>query len=152
MRMTLMNNEDVETMYDIHKRDTVKDMFRDYRIQLPYHKAWHKKEVACKDLHGDESLSFNNLQWYADAVMAINPRSYVELGCTPDDHRFKRFFICFGVSPIGFETGCRPLLFLDGIFLKSKYQDLYRQAYAAAILPVVRGRRGKKATQSSNLH
>ncbi|KAK1258827.1 hypothetical protein QJS04_geneDACA024060 [Acorus gramineus] len=59
-------------------------------------RAWHGKEVACKDLHGDESLSFDNLRWYADAVMATNLGSYVELECTPYDHRFRRFFVCFG--------------------------------------------------------
>ncbi|KAK1281031.1 hypothetical protein QJS04_geneDACA016117 [Acorus gramineus] len=118
MQMTLVNNEDVETI------DVVKYVFRDYGIQLSYHKTWHGKEVACKDFHGDESLSFDNLRWYADAVMATNPGSYVELECTPDDHRFRRFFVCFGGSLIGFETGCRPLLFLDGTFLKSKYQSI----------------------------
>ncbi|KAK1265887.1 hypothetical protein QJS04_geneDACA009075 [Acorus gramineus] len=27
-------------------RDIVKDVFRDYGINLPYHKAWHGKEIA----------------------------------------------------------------------------------------------------------
>ncbi|KAK1258013.1 hypothetical protein QJS04_geneDACA012721 [Acorus gramineus] len=56
--------------------------------------------------------------------MATNPGSYVEIEFTSDDHRFRRFFVCFGASLIGFETGCRPLLFLDGTFLESKYQGI----------------------------
>ncbi|KAK1263669.1 hypothetical protein QJS04_geneDACA009332 [Acorus gramineus] len=105
-------------------RDIVKDVFRDYGINLPYHKAWHGKEIACKDLHGDEALSFDHLRWYATAVMNTNPGSYVELECTPEDHRFRRVFVSFGAVIAGFETGCRPMLFLDGTFLKSKYQGI----------------------------
>ncbi|KAK1288876.1 hypothetical protein QJS10_CPB19g00361 [Acorus calamus] len=83
-----INSEQSSTGY-AWQRDKVKDVSRDYGIQLPYHKAWHGKEVACKDLHGNEFLSFDNLRWYVDAVMATNSENYVGLECTPDDHRFR---------------------------------------------------------------
>ncbi|MQM09024.1 hypothetical protein Taro_041883 [Colocasia esculenta] len=38
---------------------------------------------------------------------------------------FKRFFICFYACIIAFQMSCRPLLFLDGIFLKDEYQDKF---------------------------
>ncbi|KAK1310066.1 hypothetical protein QJS10_CPA08g00881 [Acorus calamus] len=164
----------------VTNRDIVNDVFTDYGIQLPYYKAWHGKEVACKDLHGDESLSFDNLRWYADAVIATNPGSYVELECISDDHRFRRSFVCFGASLIDaaayglrIEYYTKSLAHMRGYseqavkwvedsnpnhwanaFFQEKDMGkyLYRQAYVAAILPIVvfRGQRGKHSSFSTS--
>ncbi|MQM04611.1 hypothetical protein Taro_037415 [Colocasia esculenta] len=86
------------------------------------HQAWLGKEVTYKEQFGDERCSFNELLWYKDAVERTNPGSVVELDVT-NEGRFKRFFICYHACIVGFQTGCRPLLFLDKTFLKDKYQD-----------------------------
>ncbi|BBG99428.1 EF-TU receptor, partial [Prunus dulcis] len=42
--------------------------FKDYYgIDISYYHAWFGKELAKLDIHGDESKSFNELVWYADA-------------------------------------------------------------------------------------
>ncbi|MQM11173.1 hypothetical protein Taro_044077, partial [Colocasia esculenta] len=102
-------------------KDIKKDIFREYGVDLPYHQAWLGKENTYKEQFGDERCSFNELLWYKDAVERTNPGSVVELDVT-NEGRFKRFFICYHACIVGFQTGCRPLLFLDGTFLKDKYQ------------------------------
>lgn len=124
-------------------KDIKKDLFREYGVDVPYHQAWLGKDVAYKEQFGDERCSFDELRWYKDATQRSNPGSVVELDVTSEG-RFRRFFICFQACMVGFHIGCRPLLFLDGTFLKDKYQgkllaatalngenELFPLAYAA---------------------
>ncbi|KAL7219947.1 hypothetical protein ACSBR2_012913 [Camellia fascicularis] len=67
-------------------------------------------------------MSFDQLRWYSNAVMEYNPGSYINLDF--DEHntrRFNRLFISFKASIYGFKH-CRPLLFLDGTFLKGRFK------------------------------
>lgn len=73
-------------------------------------------------LFGEEYLQFEKLRLYSDAIMKTNPGSYVNFSSDPDTGAFKRFFVCYHAAMVGFRIGCRPLLFLDGTFLKGKYQ------------------------------
>ncbi|XP_028091988.1 uncharacterized protein LOC114292280 [Camellia sinensis] len=67
-------------------------------------------------------MSFDQLRWYSNVVMEYNPGSYINLDF--DEHntrRFNRHFISFKASIDGFKH-CRPLLFLDGTFLKGRFK------------------------------
>ena len=96
--------------------------FKDYYgIDISYYHAWFGKELAKLDVHGDESKSFNELVWYADAVKETNTGSLCTLDCEAGINRFRRFFVSFGGCIAGFQY-CIPLLFIDATFLKSKYK------------------------------
>ncbi|XP_028106385.1 uncharacterized protein LOC114305490 [Camellia sinensis] len=73
-------------------------------------------EKARGKVYGDYHVSFDQLRWYADAVMQYNPRSSVNLDFEQSTGRFKRFFISFK-SYIDRFNHIRPLLFVDGTFL-----------------------------------
>ncbi|XP_038972954.1 uncharacterized protein LOC120105004 [Phoenix dactylifera] len=98
--------------------DIVKDIRREYGVQLPYHQAWHGKELAMKEIYGDRSLSYDRIRWYCDAIVQTNPGSITEYETI--EGRFRRLFICFHASLLGFIKGCRPLIFMDGTFIKHK--------------------------------
>ncbi|XP_038971606.1 uncharacterized protein LOC120104480 [Phoenix dactylifera] len=98
--------------------DIVKDIRREYGVQLPYHQAWHGKELAMKEIYGDRSLSYDRIWWYCDAIIQTNPDSITEYETI--EGRFRRLFICFHASLLGFIKGCRPLIFMDGTFIKHK--------------------------------
>ncbi|XP_038975678.1 uncharacterized protein LOC120106712 [Phoenix dactylifera] len=98
--------------------DIVKDIHREYSVELPYHQAWHGKEVAMKDLYGHRSKSYDRIYWYCDAILETNPDSIAEYETI--EGRFKRLFISFHASVVGFIRGCRPLIFMDGTFIKHK--------------------------------
>ncbi|CAL8169562.1 unnamed protein product [Prunus armeniaca] len=101
--------------------EIVKDFKKNYGLDISYHNAWYGKELAKKRVHGDESLSYKHLAWYVGAVLSSNPGSRCILECDPESSRFKRFFISFHACIEGFRF-CRPLLFLDGTFIKNKYK------------------------------
>ncbi|MQL87178.1 hypothetical protein Taro_019714 [Colocasia esculenta] len=88
-----------------------------------------KSMHAYRELLGDERCSFDSLRWYKDAIECSNPNSIVDLEVS-NEGRFKRFFVCFYACKIGFENGCRCLLFLDGTFLKDKYKGVLLAATA----------------------
>ncbi|KAL7259528.1 hypothetical protein ACSBR1_005424 [Camellia fascicularis] len=98
------------------------DFKKAYGLQMSYHVAWLGVEKARKELYGDHSISFDQLHWYNNAVMKYNPGSYINLDF--DKHntrRFNRLFISFKACMYGFNH-CRPLLFLDGTFLKGRFK------------------------------
>ena len=72
-------------------------------------------------MFGDQSLSFDRLRWYVDAAMNSNPDSCLSIEYNSDSGRFKRIFIALHACIEGFKH-CRPLIFLDGMFLKSRYK------------------------------
>ncbi|XP_038989924.1 uncharacterized protein LOC120113181 [Phoenix dactylifera] len=98
--------------------DIVKDIRRQYGVELPYHQAWRGKEVAMMDLYGNNRLSYERIRWYCDATLQTNLDSIAEYETI--EGRFRRLFICFHASLMGFIKGCRPLIFMDGTFIKHK--------------------------------
>lgn len=101
--------------------DIVKNFKQKYGLDISYRIAWHGKKLAKNTVHGDESLSYRQLVWYRDALMSTNPGSHYVLESDPETSRFRRLFVCYGACIEGFQW-CRPLLFIDAIFLKSKYK------------------------------
>ena len=72
------------------------------------------------------SSAYSLLPKYCDEILRSNPGSTVKLEVDPTTSRFKRVFICFAVSALGFAY-CRPLLGLDGTHLKHTYQGNIRR-------------------------
>ncbi|XP_073138122.1 uncharacterized protein [Henckelia pumila] len=119
------------------------DLQRDFRVELEYRKVWKGNELAMHDIHGTDEGCYDRLRWYCDAVKNTNPGSVVECEIEPLTKKFRRLFICFHACVVGFVSGCRPLIFLDGTHIKNKYKgcilvavskdandDLFTIAYA----------------------
>ena len=49
--------------------DIIKDIHHEYGVELPYHQAWHEKEVAIKEIYGERSISYERIWWYCDAIL-----------------------------------------------------------------------------------
>ncbi|XP_073132129.1 uncharacterized protein [Henckelia pumila] len=100
----------------------IKDIQRDFGVEIKYHKVWTGKEMAMNEIHGTEKGSYDKLRWYCHAVKETNPGSYAEYEIDTMTNRFDRLFICFHACLVGFVCGCRPLIFLDGTHIKNKYK------------------------------
>ena len=61
-------------------------------------------------------------------VTETNPDSVFSI--EQEERRFKRLFVSYGACIQGFLKGCRPLLFLDGTFLKDRYKGILLGATA----------------------
>ncbi|KAL7235051.1 hypothetical protein ACSBR1_018519 [Camellia fascicularis] len=101
--------------------DIVFDMKNDYGLDISYRVVWLGVEKAMGEVYGDQAMSFDQLRWYSDFVMEKNPNSYINLEFHQQTGRFIRYFTSFRVCIDGF-SHCRPLLFLDGTFLKGRFK------------------------------
>ena len=99
--------------------DMRKDIKRELNIDIPYKRTWQAKEHATFVIHGTEEESFQLLPQYCQQIMELNPNS-TALVEQYANHQFRRLFISYGASGIGFAS-CRPLIGLDGTHLKTKY-------------------------------
>ncbi|KAL6179128.1 hypothetical protein ACLB2K_050644 [Fragaria x ananassa] len=100
----------------------ITDRFKhSFGLDILYRSAWYARELARKDVHGDDGNSYSQLLWYRDAILESNPGSYCRVEINPLTNRFERLFICFSGCIQGFQS-CIPLLFVDAAHLKSKYK------------------------------
>ncbi|XP_073129999.1 uncharacterized protein [Henckelia pumila] len=97
------------------------DLQKEFGVELEYRKVWKSKELAMHDIHGTDEGCYDRLRWYCSAVKKTNPGSIVECEIDLLTKKFRRLFICFRACDVGFVSGCRPLIFLDGTHIKNKY-------------------------------
>ncbi|KAF9602273.1 hypothetical protein IFM89_026361 [Coptis chinensis] len=79
------------------------------------------KELAMKEVYGDDAFSYTLLEWYTDALQRTNPGSHIQLELDKNTRQFARLFISFEACIHGFNY-CRPMVCSDGTFLKAKYK------------------------------
>ncbi|KAL5859344.1 hypothetical protein ACOSQ4_000640 [Xanthoceras sorbifolium] len=103
-------------------RDIAEQIHKNFGIELKYSQAWRGIETAREELLGSCKESYNRLPWLCQKIVETNPGSVVTL-ITREDLSFHRLFVAFHASLCGFQNGCRPLIFLDALTLKSKYQS-----------------------------
>ncbi|KAL7249074.1 hypothetical protein ACSBR1_011273 [Camellia fascicularis] len=115
--------------------DVVYDLKKDYGLEVSYRVAWLGVEKARGKMFGAHSISFDQLRWYSNVVMENNPRSYINIDYDDHNNRFIRYFISFKACIDGFNH-CRPLLFLDGTFLKGKFKGNLLVATAKDVVAI----------------
>lgn len=101
--------------------DVVADLKRLYGVSITYNRAWMGVEKAKADTFGDYSTSFDDLRWWVDAARISNPESVFDIEYHVDTNRFSRLFVAFHACISGFNH-CRPILFVDGTFLKARHK------------------------------
>lgn len=103
-------------------REIASDLQRDYGLNLNYTQAWRGKSFAQRELLNIDGEVCDELPWFCERIRKTNPGSVATLVISDDDSLFERLFVSFYASLHGFEHGCRPLLFLNGISLKMSKQ------------------------------
>ncbi|XP_070665134.1 uncharacterized protein [Malus domestica] len=75
---------------------------------------------ALKIIEGKHAEQYTKLWDYAEKVRNTNPGSIMKVKL--DRGRFQRIYVCLGACKEGFKSGCRPLIGLDGCYLKSVHE------------------------------
>lgn len=105
----------------------VKDMKDDaelnFKLHVTYQKCKRAKKMVMQELNGSYKSQFGYLEAYAEALKRSNPGTKAEIelckeGLKEGKRIFKRIFIMFHACKVGWKSGCRPIIGLDGCFLK----------------------------------
>ncbi|XP_074316130.1 uncharacterized protein LOC141652513 [Silene latifolia] len=102
-------------------KEILEEIHRVHGIALSYKQAWRGKERIMAAVRGSFEEGYRLLPPYTQQIQRTNPGSIAKVYGNPEDNCFQRLFVSYQASIYGFLNGCRPLLGLDKIALKSKY-------------------------------
>jgi transposase-like protein len=77
--------------------------------------------MGMKEIYGDEEAQYDLLLDYADEIRRRNHGSSFFVAID-ENLRFRRAYMCLEASRRGFLQGCRPVIFVDGTFIKTRYK------------------------------
>ncbi|XP_014496741.1 uncharacterized protein LOC106758320 [Vigna radiata var. radiata] len=110
---------DNPTMKGVDIREKVQ---RKYNVGISRCMAYRAKNLAREQIDGSFKEQYKRLYDYAHELLAKNPGSTVKLKVEDvgGEVVFKRFYVCLKACKDSFKS-CRPIIGLDGAFLKGKY-------------------------------
>ncbi|KAK4392728.1 hypothetical protein Sango_2050600 [Sesamum angolense] len=103
-----------------------KDVIKDIRCNVSKYQAYRAKRNALNAIDGATDDQFALLWDYDEELRKSNPRSNVIMMMT-DSHdgnvnkKFAKFYVMFVALRVGFLSGCRPIIGVDGCHLKGPH-------------------------------
>ncbi|XP_019251327.1 PREDICTED: uncharacterized protein LOC109230264 [Nicotiana attenuata] len=96
-----------------------------FNINVSHAKCKRAKRMILESLAGSFTDEYNKIEAYANELRLSNPGSDVIVTLSKDalaggKRRFSRMYICFHALKMGFKSGLRSFIGLDGTFLKGK--------------------------------
>ena len=104
----------------VDMKDEVEEVLK---VNVSLFKCKRAKRKIIQELDGSFRVEFGYLEAYAAALKRSNPGSKAEIELCKDALKegqkvFRRMFVCFDVCRRGWKAECRPIIGLDGYFLK----------------------------------
>ena len=106
---------------DIKLHEIADLVLRKYKCTISPGQCRNAKQYALHEGQATTEEHYAMIRSYGKAILDSNVGSTVKLGVTvnPDEKTyFDRFYCCFSALKKGFMLGCRPIIALDGCFLK----------------------------------
>ena len=105
-----------------------KELRREQKVDLSKDKLYRAKRKATNNIFGDIRVQYTRLRDYCVTVQKYNPNTSIFVA-TQRLHMdripyFQRLHVCYEAQKVGFVSGCRPIIGLDGCFLKGIYGRL----------------------------
>ena len=97
---------------------------QEFKVHLNDSKLFRSLKKARKMVEGNEAEQYALLWDYAHELLKTNPGSTTKMdtiAVSDTETQFQRIYVCLPACKRGFKAGCRPLIGLDGCFLKGYY-------------------------------
>ncbi|KAG7593878.1 Zinc finger SWIM-type [Arabidopsis thaliana x Arabidopsis arenosa] len=93
-----------------------------WKISVTRNQCQAARKKARQWIEKEYDDQFARLRDYAAEILESNPDSHVEVDCLNEEGKdmFNRFYVCFDSLRKTWKDSCRPLLGIDGCFLKNK--------------------------------
>ncbi|XP_010550289.1 PREDICTED: uncharacterized protein LOC104821184 [Tarenaya hassleriana] len=93
---------------------------RDHNLTVSLTKCFKARSLALKVVREDQEVQFRKLWDYELELQRSNPNTSTEIGTNAASGQqvFHRFYVCFDVLRESWTRHCRPVIGLDGCFLK----------------------------------
>ncbi|XP_044472214.1 uncharacterized protein LOC123200898 [Mangifera indica] len=101
-------------------KEIITDMADRFQIDISYAQVWRAKNWALNEIRGSLEESFRLLPLFCYNLQQRNPSTITQIE-TDSDNRFQFVFISLGCSIRAFREYCRPVICIDGAFLKGRY-------------------------------
>ncbi|WVZ23366.1 hypothetical protein V8G54_001910 [Vigna mungo] len=116
LEKTVRENPNVKGV-DIREKVT-----RKWNIAISKNMAYRAKTYASDEVGGSFTKQYSRIFYYAHELLARNPGSTIKVKVEPYDGKaiFQRFYTCLKACKDSF-VSCKPIIGLDGAFLKGKH-------------------------------
>ncbi|XP_051146993.1 uncharacterized protein LOC127262384 [Andrographis paniculata] len=105
-----------------------KDVTEDIRCNISQQQAERARKWALKAIEGDVEEQYGKLWDYVEALRQSNPGSTIFMQLKGEflngRHRFSKYYICLKSLVRGFQSGCQPIIGVDGCHLKGHCQGI----------------------------
>ena len=91
-----------------------------FNMEVSRHKLGRARKAALEVVHGDEVKQYSLLWRYAEEVRHSNPGSSFYLNL--ENGLFSTCYLSLAACKIGWLKGCRPIMCIEGTFIKTKYR------------------------------
>jgi hypothetical protein len=94
---------------------------KDWNMTPSSSKLRRARRIAMRRIYGDEEAQYSMLWDFGNELRTTNPGSSFYLALD-ENARFRRCYMSLQASKVGFLEGCRPIIFLDGTHIKTRYR------------------------------
>ena len=96
---------------------------KEMEIEVPRIKILRLRKVALEGVADSLKDHYSRVRDFGQEVLLSNPQNTVKISTTrlneEDPVKFKRIYVCYFALKAGWKAGCRPVIGLDGCFLKT---------------------------------
>ena len=92
---------------------------KEMKLRISKIKAWRVRDYTLKQINGDEKEQYSRLYDYRRELLRTNPGSTVEF--KEEKGVFEGMYVCLAGLKMAFKSGCRPMVYLDGCWLKGTF-------------------------------
>ncbi|XP_020148709.1 protein FAR-RED IMPAIRED RESPONSE 1-like [Aegilops tauschii subsp. strangulata] len=105
---------------DMNLRNFSRVVQKEWHMTPTRSKLQRARRLAMKIIHGDEEGQYKLFWDYGNEIRRSNPGSSFFLALN-NQARFNKAYMCLDACKRGYLQGCRPMIFIDGCHIKTRY-------------------------------